>query len=63
MPTGLTSSGPRVTGRGLEITRKFKGRLVDIQHFEISTDLKTLTLSISQATDRKPRSILVFGRA
>jgi hypothetical protein len=61
-PPGLTSSGRRVNERSLEITRKFKGKIIDTQQIELSTDLKTLTLTIILAGENKPRNILVFDR-
>ncbi len=61
-PPGLMSSGRRVNERSLELTRKYKGRLIDTQQFELSTDLKTLTLSIILPGENKPRNIFVFDR-
>jgi hypothetical protein len=61
-PPGLASSGRRVNQRSLELTRKFKGKLIDTQQFELSTDLKTLTLSIILAGENKPRNTFVFDR-
>jgi hypothetical protein len=61
-PPGLVSSGRRVNERSLEIARKYKGRLVDTSQFELSADLKTLTLSIILAGENKPRNIFVFDR-
>jgi hypothetical protein len=61
-PAGLTSSGRRVNERSLEITLKFKGKTTSTQQIEISTDLKTLTLSTTVAGESKPRNILVLDR-
>jgi hypothetical protein len=61
-PPGLTSSGRRVNERSLEITHKSKGKITSTQQIELSTDLKTLTLSIIRAGDSKPRNIIVFDR-
>jgi hypothetical protein len=61
-PPGLMSSGRRVNERSLEITRKYKGRLIDTSQFELSADLKTLTLSIILAGENKPRNTFVFDR-
>jgi hypothetical protein len=61
-PPGLMSSGRRVNERSLEITRKYKGRLIDTSQFELSADLKTLTLSIILRGENKPRNIYVFDR-
>lgn len=61
-PPGLTSSGRRVNDRSLELTRKYKGRLIDTWQIEIPPDLKTVTLSIILAGETKPRNIFVFDR-
>jgi hypothetical protein len=61
-PPGLMSSGRRVNERSLEITRKFKGKLIDTQQFELSTDLKTITLRVFLPGENKPRNIFVFDR-
>jgi hypothetical protein len=62
LPPGVTSSGRRVNDRSLEITRKYKGRLIDTAQFELSADLKTLTLSTFLPGENKPRNIYVFDR-
>lgn len=62
LPPGVTSSGRRINERSLEITRKYKDRLIDTSQFELSTDLKTLTLSIILRGENKPRNIYVFDR-
>jgi hypothetical protein len=61
-PAGLTSSGRRLNDRGLEITRKLKGRLIHTELIDLSSDLKTLTFSTILAGETKPRNILVFDR-
>jgi hypothetical protein len=61
-PPGLVSSGRRVNERSLELTRKYKGKLIDTSQFELSADLKILTLSIVLAGETKPRNIFVFDR-
>jgi hypothetical protein len=61
-PPGLTCSGRRVNERSLEITKKFKGKVTGTQQIELSTDLKTLTLSTILAGESKPRNIFVFDR-
>jgi hypothetical protein len=61
-PPGLTSSARRVNERGMEITRKFKGKFIDTQLIELSADLKTLTLSIQPAGETKPKNVYVFDR-
>jgi hypothetical protein len=62
LPPGVTSSGRRVNERSLEITRKYKGRLIDTSQFELSADLKTLTLSVFLPGENKPRNMYVFDR-
>jgi hypothetical protein len=62
LPPGVTSSGRRINERSLEITRKFKNKIIDIQQFEISQDLKTLTLSVRLPGESKPGNIFVFDR-
>jgi len=52
----------RVNERSLEITNKRDGRVRDIRQFEVSEDLKTLTVSIRAAGESKPQNILVFDR-
>ncbi|HEY1659615.1 MAG TPA: hypothetical protein VGG14_14775 [Candidatus Sulfotelmatobacter sp.] len=43
---GSTSSGKRVDARTLELTDKVKGKVMDQAKFELSSDGKTLTLTI-----------------
>jgi hypothetical protein len=62
VPPGSTSSGRRVNQRSLEITNKFQGKITSTQQLEVSKDSKTLTLSIRQAGESKPRTVLVFDR-
>jgi hypothetical protein len=61
-PPGLTSSGHRVNEHSLEIVRKYKGKLIDTQQFELSTDLKTITLRVILPGENKPRNTFVFDR-
>ncbi len=61
-PPGLTSSGRRINERSFEITRKYKGKLINTQHFDLSSDLKTITLSVILSGENKPRNIFVFDR-
>jgi hypothetical protein len=58
---GSVSSGQRVNERTLELTDKIKGRVADTQQFELSPDLKTLTITEHPAGQSKP-NILVFDR-
>jgi hypothetical protein len=59
---GSTSSVRRVNECSLEITNKFQGKITDTRQIEVSGDLKTLTMSIRQAGESKPKNILVFDR-
>jgi hypothetical protein len=56
-PPASPFSGRRVSQHGVELTNKSQ----TIQ-FEVSTDLKTLTMSVRQTGESKPRNILVFDR-
>ena len=62
MDPGSTFSGRRVDERTLEITEKFQGKITDNRQIELSKDLKTLTIAIRMAGERKPKNILVFER-
>ena len=59
---GTASSGRRVNERTLEITYKSKGKITATRRIEISTDLKTLTMTEPLAGQSRPKSILVFDR-
>jgi hypothetical protein len=59
---GSASSGRRVNGRTLEITDKFQGKTTDIRQIELSTDLKTLTITVRVVGQSKPSEVLVFDR-
>ena len=59
---GTTSSGRRVNPRSLEITSKLQGKITGTQQIEVSTDLKTLTMTIRRTGEREPKYILVFDR-
>ncbi len=58
---GSASSSRRVNERSLEITDKLGGKVRETRH-ELSTDLKTLTMSLLAAGESKPKNILVFDR-
>jgi len=55
------SSGRRVNERTLEITDKIKGKVMDTRRIELSSDLKTLTMTVHPVGQSKP-NILVFDR-
>jgi hypothetical protein len=59
---GTASSGRRVNERTLEITYKSKGKITATRQIELSTDLKTLTMTEPLAGQSRPKSILVFDR-
>jgi hypothetical protein len=56
------SSGRRVNERNLEITDNFKGKITGTRQIELSTDLKTLTMTVRLVGQNRPKSILVFDR-
>jgi len=56
------SSGRRVNERSLEITEKLKGKITGTRQIELSTDLKTLTMTLRLEGQSRPKSILVFDR-
>ena len=58
---GSTSSARRVNAQTLEVTDKFKGKTVDTQLIELSSDRKTLTITVHTPGRREP-NILVFER-
>jgi hypothetical protein len=59
---GSASSGRRVNERSLEITDKFKGKITGTRQIELSTDLKTLTVTVRLVGQNRPKSILVYDR-
>ncbi len=59
---GSASSGRRVNERSLEITDKFTGKTTATRQIELSTDLKTLTMTVRLEGQSRPKSILVFDR-
>ena len=60
-PPGSASSARRVNKDTLEITGKFNSKVTDTQEIKLSSDLKTLTLSI-RIPRRSAPNILVFER-
>jgi hypothetical protein len=56
-PPASTFSGRRVNQHCVELSNKSQ----TIQ-FEVSTGLKTLTMSVRQAGESEPKNILVFDR-
>jgi hypothetical protein len=60
-PAGATSSARRMSASTLEFTEKRNGKVADIQRIQLSSDGKTLTMTIQPASGRKP-NVLVFER-
>jgi hypothetical protein len=60
-PTGSTYSAKRLNDHTVEITDKLNGKAVDTQQYMLSSDLKTLTLTIHRVGMRTP-NVLVFDR-
>ena len=58
---GSASSVRRVNERTLEVTDKIDGKVMDAQQIELSSDLKTLTLTVHTVGRSEP-NILVFER-
>jgi hypothetical protein len=54
-------SGRRVSGQLLELTDKYKGKVRDTEDFQLSPDLKTLTVT-RRSSPQDPPTILVFDR-
>ena len=59
---GSTSSGRLVNKHTLEITDKLQGKITDTRQIQVSTDLKTLTITVRPAGQSKPSDVLVFDR-
>jgi hypothetical protein len=59
---GTAYSGRRVNERSLEIAYKSKGKITSTWQVELSTDLKTLTMTERLVGQSRPKSILVFNR-
>ncbi|MFI4968279.1 MAG: hypothetical protein ACHQAU_06075 [Gammaproteobacteria bacterium] len=60
-PSGTTYSARRADERSVEISDKLNGKAVDTQQYTLSSDHKTLTLSIHRA-GMQTASIYVFDR-
>ena len=61
VPPGLVSSLRRVNEHTLEMTDKFNGKITDTRQIDLSSDLKTLTMTI-HVLGRSEPDILVFDR-
>jgi hypothetical protein len=60
--TGTVYSGRRMDAHTLEITYKRKGKTMETRQIELSTDLKTLTITEHPVGQNRAKSILVFDR-
>jgi hypothetical protein len=60
--SGTAYSGRRVDARSLEIADKSNGKTTGTRRIELSTDLKTLTVTVRRVGQSKPQSILVYNR-
>lgn len=56
------ASGRRVNEHALEIEKKSKGKITGTQQIKLSSDQKTLTLTVYTAGRNEPNNILVFER-
>jgi hypothetical protein len=54
--------GRRVDERRLEIAYKVNGKITSTREVELSTDLRTLTITERPAGQHRPKSVLVFER-
>jgi hypothetical protein len=59
----VASSGRRVNQCRREITDKFKGKISSTRQIELSTDRKTVTMTVSRLGQSRPKSVFVFDRA
>jgi len=61
VPAGAASSIRRVNERSLEMADKINGKIMDTQQIELSSDLKTLIMTVHTVGRSEP-NILVFER-
>jgi hypothetical protein len=60
--TSSESSGRRVNERSLGITTKVKGTITATRQIELSTDLKTMTMTTRLPGQSRPKSVLMYDR-
>jgi hypothetical protein len=60
-PSRSTTSGRRLNGNAMELTDKREGHVTNTLEIELSPDLKTLTMTVHGASQKKP-VVLVFER-
>ena len=58
---GAASSARRITARAVEIVRRSKGAITVTRQLELSSDLKTLTMTVHIAGEDEPR-VYIFER-
>ena len=61
LPKDFAMSGHRVSALSIQLTDKLAGKIVDTRQIDLSTDFKTLTITLRVMNHSKP-SILVFER-
>jgi hypothetical protein len=59
---GTARSGRRLNERSLEITEKSKGKITGTRYIELSSDLKTLTVTMHLVGQNRPQSLFVYDR-
>lgn len=59
---GIADSARRVNERDVEISYKYKDKITGTLRVELSTNLKTLTMTERLVGQSRPKSILVFNR-
>ena len=59
---GTTTSARRVNDHIVEITEKSKGKITATHQIELSSDLKTLTVTVNLVGQSRPQSIFVYDR-
>jgi len=58
---GIATSGRRLGDHSIELTKKFKGKIVGTREITVSPDFKTLTMTMHLVNQRLP-NILIFDR-
>jgi hypothetical protein len=56
--SGSASSGRRADQRSLEMTDKIEGKVMDTRVLRLSSDLKTLTVTVHETGQSKPLMIV-----
>ena len=59
---GSVTSARRLGDHSIELTKKFKGKIVETREINVSPDLKTLTMTRHLVDQRVP-NVLIFDRA